>query len=74
MFTIFLTLGSLYQDEISVEPAEVIPILATASLLTINQSKFTKNAREIKQARLQTSLAKTDWEKRSLCSQTFLLK
>ena len=29
-------LGSLYQDEISVEPAEVIPILATASLFQMD--------------------------------------
>ena len=28
--------GSLYQDEISVEPAEVIPILATASLFQMD--------------------------------------
>merc|ERR1719369_682899 len=31
-----VTLGSLYQDEISVEPAEVIPILATASLFQMD--------------------------------------
>lgn len=31
-----VTLGSLYQDEISVEPADVIPILATATLFQLD--------------------------------------
>ena len=31
-----MILGSLYQDELSVEPAEVIPILATASLFQMD--------------------------------------
>ena len=30
------SLGSLYQDEITVEPAEVIPILAAANLFQVN--------------------------------------
>jgi len=30
-----VTLGSLYQDEIAVEPSDVIPVLATASLFTL---------------------------------------
>lgn len=30
-----VTLGSLYQDEISVEPADVIPIIATATLFQL---------------------------------------
>ena len=30
-----VTLGSLYQDEITIEPAEVIPILATATLFQL---------------------------------------
>jgi len=30
------TLGSLYQDEVSVEPAEVIPVLACATLLQLD--------------------------------------
>ena len=31
-----LVLGSLYQDELTVEPAEVIPLLATATLLQLD--------------------------------------
>jgi len=30
-----ITLGSLYQDEITVEPSDVVPVLATASLFTL---------------------------------------
>merc|ERR1719347_1108425 len=30
-----ITLGSLYQDEITVEPSDVIPVLAAASLFTL---------------------------------------
>ena len=30
-----IALGSLYQDEISVEPAEVVPILAAANLFQV---------------------------------------
>ena len=29
-------LGSLYQDELVVEPAEVVPLLATATLLQLD--------------------------------------
>lgn len=31
-----IVLGSLYQDELTVEPAEVIPLLATATLLQLD--------------------------------------
>lgn len=29
-------LGSLYQDELAVEPADVVPLLATATLLQLD--------------------------------------
>ena len=31
-----VVLGSLYQDELVVEPAEVVPLLATATLLQLD--------------------------------------
>ena len=31
-----MVLGSLYQDELVVEPAEVVPLLATATLLQLD--------------------------------------
>lgn len=31
-----VVLGSLYQDELFVEPAEVVPLLATATLLQLD--------------------------------------
>ena len=34
-----IALGSLYQDEITVEPADVIPILAAASLFRVCTNK-----------------------------------
>ena len=34
-----IALGSLYQDEITVEPADVIPILAAASLFQVCTNK-----------------------------------
>ena len=40
--SLHIALGSLYQDEITVEPAEVISILAAANLFQVRISVFYK--------------------------------
>ena len=40
--SLHIALGSLYQDEITVEPAEVISILAAANLFQVRISKYYK--------------------------------
>ena len=40
--SLHIALGSLYQDEITVEPAEVISILAAANLFQVRISAFYK--------------------------------
>ena len=40
--SLHIALGSLYQDEITVEPAEAISILAAANLFQVRISKYYK--------------------------------